>query len=132
MEKQIYHDLAKAGNRYWWNQGRQYLVKKLFAQFAGGQQSTVKRRILDIGCAAGGTLYTLAGWGEVWGLDISPEAIALCRSWGIAKNRLVLGDAEKMACFSKDRFDLVTAVEIIEHLDNPGKALAEIKRVLKP
>jgi len=133
MEKQIYYALAKAGNRYWWNQGRQYLVTKLFERYSqGGLCSSKNLKILDIGCAAGGTLFYLAKWGEVWGLDISPGAIALCRSWGIDENHLVLGNAEEMPNFSDQQFDLVTAVEILEHLEHPEQALKEIWRILKP
>lgn len=133
MEKKIYEALAKAGDRYWWNRGRQYLVDcfiRAYAPSALGRQKQLK--ILDIGCAAGGTLFSLAKWGDVWGLDISAEAIALCRTWGIAQDRLVQGDAEQMTEFEDKTFDLVTAVEILEHLEHPERALREAWRILKP
>jgi SAM-dependent methyltransferase len=133
MEKQVYHALANAGSRYWWNQGRQYLVTQLFKKYTQTKPDAGKQlRILDIGCAAGGTLFYLSQWGDVWGLDISPEAIALCESWGVSKDRLVLGSAEAMPQFEDQSFDLVTAVEILEHLEYPEKALQEIRRILKP
>jgi len=133
MESQIYQALAKAGKQYWWNQGRQYLVTRFFQHHFRKRKAGEERlRILDIGCAAGGTLSHLTRWGDVWGLDISPEAIALCRTWGIPEERLVLGDAENMNSFPDNQFDLITAVEILEHVERPGKALQEIRRVLKP
>ncbi|MCK5241045.1 class I SAM-dependent methyltransferase [bacterium] len=133
MEKQIYQALANAGSRYWWNQGRQYLVTQLFKKYSRAKTNfEAPLRILDIGCAAGGTLFYLSQWGEIWGLDISSEAIALCEFRGIPQERLVLGNAESMMQFEEQSFDLVTAVEILEHLEHPEKALREILRVLKP
>jgi SAM-dependent methyltransferase len=132
MEERIFHDLARAGTRYWWNQGRQTLVRRLWERYAPPAPADRAWRILDIGCAAGGTLAALAKWGEAWGLDLSAEALALCRAQGLDPHRLVLGDAERMTAFEDGYFDLVTAVEILEHVEHPDRALAEIRRVLRP
>jgi SAM-dependent methyltransferase len=131
MEKQIYTALARAGSAYWWNQGRQYLLTRMWRRF-GRPLPGHTPRILDIGCAAGGTLSYLAAWGEAWGLDLSAEAVALCLAWGIDEHRLVVGDAQSMPFFTDERFDLITAVEVLEHLPQPERGLAEIRRILKP
>ncbi|MEW6516285.1 MAG: class I SAM-dependent methyltransferase [candidate division FCPU426 bacterium] len=132
MDRQIYHDLATAGSGYWWNQGRQHLVLGLIRKFSGRHLPDPGYRILDVGCAAGGTLSFLGAWGEAWGLDCSSEAIALCRTAGQPAERLVLGDATHLEPFEAETFDLVTAVEILEHLEEPETALASAWRVLKP
>ncbi|MCD4812268.1 class I SAM-dependent methyltransferase [bacterium] len=133
MDKQIYQDLAKSGSGYWWNQGREHLVTGLFEKYSKKKVAyDHSLKIFDIGCAAGGTLFYLSKWGDVWGLDAAPDALELCQAWGIRQDRLLLGDAEKMTVVSDAKFDLVTAVEIIEHLDNPLRAVSEIFRVLKP
>lgn len=132
MEKQIYHDLAAAGGGYWWNRGRQHLVLGLIKRYSGRKLPDPGYKILDVGCAAGGTLQFLQPWGEVWGLDCSAEAIALCRAWGQPAERLVQADATFLEPFASDTFNLVTAVEILEHLKQPETALASIRRVLKP
>lgn len=132
MDKQIYHDLAAAGSGYWWNQGRQDLVLGLIKRYSGRTLPDPGYKMLDVGCAAGGTLQFLRTWGEAWGLDLSAEAIALCRAWGQPAERLVQGDAARLEPFAPETFDLVTAVEILEHLEQPETALASIWRVLKP
>jgi SAM-dependent methyltransferase len=133
MDKKIYYQLAAAGRGYWWNQGRQHLVTELVKKYLGQAGSMPRAlKILDIGCAAGGTLAYLGAWGEAWGLDIAPEAVELCRTWGLPPDHLILGSAEGMPFFHDRQFDLITAVEILEHLAAPEKALQEIYRILKP
>jgi len=132
MESQIYHALAKAGSQYWWNQGRQHLLTRLWARYGRPAAAGARLQILDIGCAAGGTLSYLSEWGEAWGLDLSAEALALCRNWGIPEQRLVLGNAEDLSAFRDEQFDLITAVEVLEHLEHPERSLREIRRILKP
>ncbi len=133
MEKQVYRSLAAAGPGYWWHRGRHDLLARLWRKFGPGPAADGTRpKILDIGCAAGGTLAFLSQWGEVWGVDSSPEALSLCREWGMDAGRLVLNRAENLSGFREGQFDLVTAVEVLEHVERPPEALAEIRRVLKP
>ena len=70
-------------------------------------------RILDIGCGENKIFPTAIG------LDVYPYS-------GVDK----IGSAENLP-FANKSFDIVTMLEVIEHLDNPEKALKEIYRVLK-
>lgn len=60
------------------------------------------------------------------GLDLNQEQVKALRKKG---HDIRLGDIEKVKL--KERFDVVVAGELIEHLSNPGKALENIKRHLK-
>ena len=84
-------------------------------------------RILDIGCAHGGFLRTLSdrGW-ETFGVDLSAAACELSRSRGLSVHCGTLTSAAFPAGF----FDVVTAWHVIEHLQDPGPELSEIRRVL--
>ena len=118
--------MYEAEDTYWWFIGRRHLVRRLVQYLSG---SAGARRILDAGCGTGGTLDAVADLGEVWGVDISPDALDFCR--GRRHTNLKLCPAEALD-FPDASFDFVLSCDVLEHLEDDGKALAEIKRVLRP
>lgn len=84
--------------------------------------------ILDVGCGAGVLLDILRPHcREAAGLDISPVAIDLLRSKGIAGK---VGELPEI-CFPDKSFDVVVATEIVEHLNDPITLLKEAVRVAR-
>ncbi len=87
---------------------------------------------LDVGCAMGFYVERLArdGW-DAHGVDISEYAVARGRARGL--RTLEVGSVEALP-HEDDRFDLVTAIDVIEHVDPPTAAamVAEVHRVLRP
>jgi SAM-dependent methyltransferase len=88
------------------------------------------RRVLDAGCGEG----IVAGWlsgalpdSALTGVDARPEAIAEFwrRNPGLEAE---IGDLYALP-FGDDEFDLVLAIEVLEHLDRPRAALRELVRV---
>jgi len=98
------------------NQARQEVVLK----YAGW-------KILDVGCATGEYVYWLRRKGyEAHGLDLlsSPE-------WeGPERQFLQVGDVLHLPYPDKS-FETVLLFEVLEHLENPEKALAEAGRVAR-
>jgi 2-polyprenyl-6-hydroxyphenyl methylase/3-demethylubiquinone-9 3-methyltransferase len=90
-------------------------------------------RVLDVGCGAGFLSNDLVREGfEVIGLDASKSSIEVAaRRDATGRAQYVLGDALHMP-FSDAAFDVVCAMDFLEHVEEPGQAIAEIARVLKP
>jgi 2-polyprenyl-6-hydroxyphenyl methylase/3-demethylubiquinone-9 3-methyltransferase len=88
---------------------------------------------LDVGCGAGFLSNHLAQEGlQVTGLDMSEESLkvaGLHDSTGTV--RYVQGDAYRLP-FSNETFDVVSAMDFLEHVEDPGRAISEMSRVLKP
>ncbi len=84
-------------------------------------------RILDVGCGDG-VLLSLIGPARLYGVDTDQDSLNFAS--GKIKAKLIQAKAERLP-FSNNFFDLVIATEIIEHLDQPKKLLAETHRVLK-
>ena len=95
--------------------------------------------VLDVACGKGAVAFpaaTAAGpTGRVVGIDISSEMVRLCveelKVRGLPHSRALVMDAEDLA-FNDDRFDAVFCAFGVFFLPQPGKAAAEVARVLKP
>ncbi|RMH50054.1 MAG: bifunctional 2-polyprenyl-6-hydroxyphenol methylase/3-demethylubiquinol 3-O-methyltransferase UbiG [Zetaproteobacteria bacterium] len=94
------------------------------------------RRLLDVGCGGGLLAEALAAEGaEVTGIDRSERAIAIARSHaaqqGIAVDYAV-SDAETWAETHQHAYDLITCLEVLEHLPDVPGTLAACSAMLQP
>lgn len=85
-------------------------------------------RVLEVGCGEGEIATRLRRrWPEVTGLDL-PDA-GLRRAWGdVDAVAFLHGDAHRLP-FPDGAFDVVVAVEVLEHLPDPERGLRELARV---
>ncbi|MFH1367119.1 MAG: methyltransferase domain-containing protein [Patescibacteria group bacterium] len=104
------------------NKIRLQKIQSYVAEEEGG------KKILEIGCATGLISQIFCAENEVCGLDLSDDLLAGAKSRGL---RTVKADLEEELPFKNDRFDLIIASEIIEHVIDTDKLLCEINRVLK-
>ena len=91
------------------------------------------RTTLDVGCATGFVVEALLELGmDAMGSDIAQYAIEH-PAQGVPPKRLVWGDLTDRLPFKTAQFDLVTALETLEHLppDRVPTALKELRRVTK-
>lgn len=96
------------------------------------------RRILDLGCGTGddaiGMARQMGGSGEVVGIDLSEAMVAEARRRAGAAGlpvRFEVASALSLP-FSDNSFDGCRADRVFQHLPDPGAALAEMVRVVRP
>ena len=103
----------------------------IIAEMAG-RFSDRNIRILDVGCGAGFLANELVPLGyDVTGLDASESTLEVARrhdSTGNVDYRC--GDAYSME-FGAGSFDVVCAMDFLEHVENPGQVVREVSRVLR-
>jgi SAM-dependent methyltransferase len=101
-------------------------LDEIVATFGGCRRAN---RLLDVGCGAATLLEAArrAGW-EAEGVEVSEAAVNNARARGF--NVFFGGLAE--AAYPSARFDVVTVVEVLEHLLDPAALLREAARVLRP
>jgi 2-polyprenyl-6-hydroxyphenyl methylase/3-demethylubiquinone-9 3-methyltransferase len=90
-------------------------------------------RVLDVGCGAGFLANHLAREGfEVTGIDASESSIQVARQYdATGMVNYEVGDAYHLP-FDDASFEVVCAMDFLEHVDAPGRVVDEVARVLKP
>ena len=84
--------------------------------------------VLDIGCFDGSFLASLDHGATRAGIEIMPEAAAIAERRGV---RLLGADFECLR-HAADRFDVVTAFDVIEHVEDPFEFLTLLRSASKP
>lgn len=128
MQQHTYSIMYEVEEAHWWFVGRRRIISSFVEQIIR-DLDTERPQILDIGCGTGANLELLAKFGEAEGVDVSPEALAFCRTRGLQSVRQ--GEAEHLP-YEDSSFDLVTGLDVVEHLDDDLAGLEEMRRVLRP
>jgi ubiquinone/menaquinone biosynthesis C-methylase UbiE len=87
-------------------------------------------RVLDLGCGEGATLIHLDAPANAVGADLFEAKLELARQ-ALPGLRFVAASADALP-FPDASFDHVLVRDLIHHLEDPGPAVAEIRRVLAP
>jgi len=105
---------------------------RVLESFAGFCRVQSGWRVLDVGCGPGGLARHLAAQGCVpIGLDRDMQMALLAARSNLAKYACLQADAHRLP-FAAERFDLVTATNVVFLLDRPQDGLAELARVVRP
>ena len=135
MQQHTYAIMRRVEENHWWFVGRRRIISSFLQRLCrdrragaqqGGQGSPLN--ILDVGCGTGANLEMLSQFGEAEGVDVSAEALTFCRERGLANVKQ--GAAEALP-YKDNSFDLVTGLDVVEHLDDDLAGLKEMWRVLR-
>jgi SAM-dependent methyltransferase len=125
MDPAAYDIVHEVEQSHWFFVGRRRILSRLLEEFLGDVD---RPQILDVGCGTGATMGFLEKCGQVTGIDVSLKAMRYCRAQG--RSRLCLADGASLP-FAERSFDLVTALDLLEHLEHEASGLEEIRRVLR-
>lgn len=111
---------------HWWYRGRRRVIRAELDRLP----LPADARILDAGCGSGRTLVELAGYGgEVSGIELNDDAAELARRRGLGD--VHVGRLEELP-WDDGVFDLITCLDVIEHVPDDVTALVELRRVASP
>ena len=125
MEERELKALLAADEHHWWYRGRRLVIRAELDRLPLPSEA----RVLDAGCGSGRTLQELRDYGEVAGIELSELAAAHARGRELGEVRV--GRVESLP-WADGSFDLVTCLDVLEHIADDGAALREIRRVTKP
>jgi SAM-dependent methyltransferase len=110
---------------HWWYRGRRRIIRAELDRLT----LPAGARVLDAGCGSGRTLQELVAYGEVSGIELDAGSAELARSREHGDVRI--GRLEELP-WSDETFDLITCLDVIEHVPDDVAALAELRRVCRP
>lgn len=118
---------ARVEATHWWFRGRRRLLAATLRELGVAPGA----RALDVGSGTGSNLRLLAelGFSGARGLDPSDTAIRWCREKGLGP--VEKGDLCHLP-FAGESFDVVLATDVLEHVHDEARAVAELSRVLRP
>ncbi len=112
-------------DRHWWFRSRRRVLWALVRRAGLGPDP----RILDAGCGTGRNVVEFSRLGPTEGIDLSPQAVEFCHRRGLSGVRRA---AIEELPYEDGRFDLVLATDVIEHIEDDGPPLRELRRVTGP
>ena len=110
---------------HWWYRGRRRVIRAELDRLP----LPANARVLDAGCGSGRTLQELVDYGEVSGIELDTDAAEMARSRALGE--VQVGRLEELP-WDDGTFDLITCLDVVEHVPDDVAALAELLRVSRP
>lgn len=126
MNTEEYRRMHHAESRHWWYRALHARVLRARERFAPDAHT-----MLDVGCGTGGMLARIPAGIRAAGIDLAPEAVALCRERGL--RGIARASAEAIP-FEAASVDAVLLLDLLYHRNvlDPARVLHEVRRVLAP
>jgi SAM-dependent methyltransferase len=126
MERSVYREMADLDQRHWWYRGRRRVLHELISREARPPKDA---RILEIGCGTGHNLDMLGSFGRIDAIELDDESRAIAeRRLGRAVMNAPL---PQLAGVDDGAYDLIAALDVIEHVEDDAAAVAAIAAKLK-
>lgn len=124
----------------WWDPNSEFRplheINPLRLKWIDQQVPLAGKRVLDVGCGGGILTEAMAGLGaQVTGIDLSEKALKVARLHLYESGRSVdyqMVAAEDFAAQHAGEFDVVTCMEMLEHVPESASVVAACSRLVKP
>lgn len=111
----------------WWVQGRKSIIRRHLKKVTSTMGRI--RTIMDVGCGSGGNLDVLAEFGRVIGVEPSSVLAHRAKSRGIASE---VYESPAWRLEETGTIDLFTMFDVLEHIEDDGKFLTQLKECASP
>lgn len=136
QEIQKFSDIA----HHWWDTNSEFRplhdINPLRLQWINSHAPLTKQRVIDVGCGGGILSESMAKLGaDVTGIDLSQKALNVADLHSLESGlsiRYKSIAAEDMAAQEPQSFDVVTCMEMLEHVPEPGSIVNACASMVKP
>lgn len=122
MNIEMYRIFFKIQKKHWWFVTKKEIVLDTIDRYLS-RKADIK--VLDIGCGSGLMLNALEAVGQTFGMDMSDEAINFSRE--IFDGQVEKGLLPDQIPYNENFFDLITALDVIEHVDQDVESLRAMR-----
>ncbi len=126
MEAELYQKFYDVETSHWWFSARRKIIYYVIRNILKLKE---KSAVLDFGCGTGGVLDILTDEYTTYGADTSELAIDFCKQRNL-QNIISIQELQKEKKY-ENMFDLITVLDVIEHIDDDVSALKDIYPLLK-
>lgn len=124
----------------WWDPASEFRplheINPLRLEWIDAIAGLAGKVVLDIGCGGGILSESMAARGAyVTGIDLSDKALGVARLHLLESGRVVdyqKQSAEEHAVEAPEKYDIVTCMEMLEHVPDPSSIVAACSRLVKP
>lgn len=109
---------------HWWWRAREAILRRTIARLSLRQGAL----ILDFGCGDGLAFPMLREFGDVRGIEVDQGLLAADNP----DRKLIRSDPLESGRYDGERYDLVTALDAIEHIEDDAAAVARLYALLRP
>lgn len=117
MQHEAFTFMARVEDTHWWFRGRRKILQRLLASLPLPTPCT----ILDAGCGSGGNFPVLVKFGSLYAFEYDAATREAAAGKGLA--RVAAGHLPDGIPFEPARFDVITLLDVLEHLDDSSGAL---------
>jgi SAM-dependent methyltransferase len=127
MNPETYAVAAQSEDRHWWFSARREILGAVLDRFL---TPSAARLVLEVGCGNGGNLPLLVRYGELFAVEMAADARARASARGLA--RIEAGALPGDLPFEGVAFDVVAALDVVEHVTDDRAAVEALRAKLKP
>jgi len=127
MERILYEQMAQLDEVHWWYVARRKVLESLIDRRV---RPPAGARILEVGCGTGHNLQMLERFGQVDAVEVDRDA----RTFAEKRLGRKIASARLPALRGIERgaYDLVAALDVVEHIDDDRSTVAALASCLKP
>ena len=126
MDRRVYDNMRAVEHAHWWFRARRAILTDQISAL----KLPLNASILEVGCGTGGNLEMFSQFGSVVGVEPDTES----RSYAAENSGRAVLDGklpDELPVF-EGKFDMIAALDVIEHLDDDTNSVAALRGLLKP
>lgn len=136
IDNEEVHKFAQHANHWWDTKGplkTLHDINDTRLEFILKHSDLAQLNVLDVGCGGGILSEALARLGaHVSAIDAEPAAIDTAKDHALSNHLVIDYHCTPIEDYEHSGFDVITCMEMLEHVHNPALVIEHCKRLLKP